>query len=415
MTSIRTVAALIVAVTILQLAQGLLGVFMPLAMAADGLRGAGVGVVGALYSLGFMAGAWAGPTLLSRVGHIRVAAACGALLAAATLGLYWSEDLVGWAGLRFAQGSAVAMIFAAIESWMSGALKPSERGGVIGFYMVCTKASLALGPFLASASVADAPEPVIVAGLIITLAMIPVCFTTTAQPEPPKAQPLAIAAQFRTAPAAVSAVFWAGLTNNAILLFAPLYAEAVFGAQSAPAFQACAWLGSLVLQWPAGRISDFVDRRLVIAGLGAIAGASALVLAIAGADAPFWLAAISFALWGAGALSYYGVAVAHMADRAEAGQIAQATSGLLFVWAGGSIAGPLLLGALIESLGQSALFGFAAFGGIGLAALMLWRRGVRAEVAQSLKERFAAPPTTSVSAAEIAFGESPTDQSMASR
>lgn len=409
MTSIRTVAALIFAVTILQLANGLLGVFMPLAMAADGLGEAGVGVVGAIYSAGFMAGAWIGPSLLARVGHIRVAAACGALLAAATLGLYWSEGVLSWALLRAVQGWAIALVFAAIESWMSSALKPQERGGVIGFYMVCTKASLALGPFLVMGSPSDAPEPVIVAGLIIALAMIPVCFTSTAQPEPPKSEPLAIAAQYRTAPAAVTAAFWAGFTNAGILTLAPLYAKTFYGEASAAGFQAAAWLGSLILQWPAGRLSDVVDRRLVIAGLGAIAGAAALTLALAGGEAPFWLAALCFAFWGAGGLSYYGIAVAHMADRAESGQIARATSGLLFVWAAGSILGPLTLGALIEVSGQRALFWFAAFGGAGLAALMLWRRGVRAEAVRSLKERFAAASTNSVATAEIAFPERPRD------
>lgn len=409
MTSIRTVAALILAVTILQLANGLLGVFMPLAMAADGLGEAGVGAVGAIYSAGFMAGAWFGPSLLARVGHIRVAAACGALLAAATLGLYWSDGVLSWAVLRSVQGAAVALVFAAIESWMSSALKPSERGGVIGFYMVCTKASLALGPFLVVGSPASAPEPVIVAGIIIALAMIPVCFTSTAQPEPPKSEPLAIAEQYRTAPAAVTAAFWAGFTNAGILTLAPLYAKAFYGEASAASFQAAAWIGSLILQWPAGRLSDAIDRRLVIAGLGALAGAAALTLAMLGGDAPFWAAALCFSFWGAGALSYYGIAVAHMADRAESGQIAKATSGLLFVWAAGSILGPLALGAAIQVAGQAALFWFAAFGGGGLAALMLWRRGVREQAAKSLKERFAAAQTTSVSAAEIAFPERPRD------
>ncbi|HRK64842.1 MAG TPA: MFS transporter, partial [Terricaulis sp.] len=137
MTSLlRNVAALIAAVTILQLAGGLLGVRIPLAF-ADQSRTA-LGLVAACYSAGFMMGAMIATVLFARVGHIRVYAACAAIFAAATLSLHFAEDVWTWGLARMATGVAVALMFAAVESWLSFSIGKAARGEVMSIYMVLT-------------------------------------------------------------------------------------------------------------------------------------------------------------------------------------------------------------------------------------------------------------------------------------
>jgi MFS family permease len=407
MTALGNVAALILAISLLQLAQGLLGVFFPLAMSADGLSSAAVGLVGAAYSAGFMAGAWVGPRLLARSGHIRVFAACGAIASAATISVHFAGGIEGWMAARAAMGASVALLFAAAESWMNASLGKGERGQVIGIYMVTTKAALAIGPFITYGYTADAPEPLMVAAAIIAVSMVPICFTTTKQPEPPKSQPLALREQFATAPAAVTACFGAGVLNAAVLTLAPLYAKDHFGEASATIFQASAQLGSLLLQYPAGRLSDRVDRRLVIAGLTGLGAVAAAALVPFGADLGLPAAALVFAIWGAGSLSFSGIAVAHMADRAEPSQMARAPSGLLFVWALGSVVGPLTAGAVTSVFGQGALFAYAAILGALPAIFMAVRSGVRAPSLKTTPEAVAPKLATSVAAAEMAYGDEP--------
>lgn len=75
------------------------------------------------------------------------------------------------------------------------------------------------------------------------------------------------------------------------------------------------------------------------------------------------------AIWGAGALCFYGICVAHAIDRTPGGQVAQVTSGLLFVWAAGSIFGPLLSGLALKLAGGFGLFGLA---GVCLAAMTFY-------------------------------------------
>lgn len=400
---LRNVAALIAAITILQLAGGLLGVRIPLAFIAEGHSRTALGLVAASYSAGFMMGAMVATALLARVGHIRVYAACAAIFAVSTLMLHFSADVWAWGLARMIAGMAVALMFAAIESWLSFSIGSRVRGEVMSVYMVLTKGALALGPFFAFSYAANEAEPWMIGAALAALSMVPVCFTAAEQPDPPKAQPLALVEQFATAPAAVIGSFGAGLVNGGVLALAPLYASQHYGPGAAAEFYSAAFVGSLLLQWPAGRLSDRVDRRLVIAGLTLIAALSAFALALWSGRLSHFAAVALFFAWGAGALSFYGIAVAHMADRAEPGKLAQSAAGVLFVWAAGSIIGPLIMGPLVDLFDVPGMFWFAGFAATLVMGAMFWRRTTRE--AATLKEEFTPQIGTSVAAGEIAYGE----------
>ncbi len=404
---LRNVAALIAAVAILQLASGLLGVRIPLAFTADGYSRTALGLVAAAYSAGFMMGAMVATMLLARVGHIRVYAACAAIFAVSTLMLHFSADVWSWGLARMIAGMAVALMFAAIESWLSYSISARVRGEVMSIYMVLTKAALALGPFFAFGYAPPEAEPWMIAAALAALSMVPICFTGAEQPDPPKAQPLALVEQFATAPAAVIGSFGAGLVNGGVLAMAPLYAAENYGPQAATEFYSAAFIGSLLLQWPAGRVSDRVDRRIVIAALALIAAVAAFALAVWSGELLGWSATLIFMLWGAGGLSFYGIAVAHMADRAEPGKLAQSAAGLLFVWAAGSVIGPLIIGPLVDLFGIAGMFWFAGIAAMLVAGAMFWRRSTREGPAA--KGEFSSQTETSVAAGEIAYGEEKAD------
>jgi MFS family permease len=404
MTSLlRNVAALIAAITILQLAGGLLGVRIPLAFTEEGHSRTALGLVAASYSAGFMMGAMIATMLLARVGHIRVYAACAAVFSVTTLALHFTSDVWSWGLARMIAGMAVALMFAAIESWLSFSIGSRVRGEVMSVYMVLTKAALAIGPFFAFGYAPPEAEPWMIAAALAALSMVPVCFTAVEQPAPPKAQPLALVEQFATAPAAVIGSFGAGLVNGGVLALAPLYAAQHYGPGAAASFYSAAFTGSLLLQWPAGRISDRVDRRLVIAALAALAAGAAFALAMWSGRLLSWSASLLFFLWGAGALSFYGIAVAHMADRAEPGRLAQSAAGLLFVWAGGSVIGPLIMGPLVDLSGVAGMFWFAGAAALFVSGAMFWRRTTREPAV--VREEFAPQIGTSVAAGEIVYGE----------
>lgn len=372
----------ICAVALLQLGGGILGIAAPLGLEALGLDSAAIGIIAALFSAGFMAGAWIAPQAILTFGNIRVFASASAILAASALAMYLAPTWMAWSGLRFVQGLAFAWMFASLESWLSAATQPASRGGVMGLYHVVAKAALLSGPFLIITARPLSAEPYIWVAVFAALALVPVCLTLSAEPPRHGRRAMGPVQMLKLAPAALSGVFFAGVINSGVLALLPVFAREVGGAGSASQLaalaMAAAWFGGLITQWPAGRLSDRIDRRTVIAGMGLVSGLAALALGIGFGVSEPALQIVLICVWGAGSLSFYGVAVAHGIDRAAPEEISPLMSGLLFIWAAGSVVGPPLAGAsMVLGFGPNGLFLFATVLTSVLVLTMLVRRAVR--------------------------------------
>ncbi|HEY7800533.1 MAG TPA: hypothetical protein VIA80_17330, partial [Hyphomonadaceae bacterium] len=110
MTVYRNVASLILAAMLLQAASGILSVSTPLALDWMHASALGVGMVAAVFSAGFMLGAWFAPDVVRQVGHIRAYSAAAAIYAAGILGMALAFDPVAWGALRFFQGAGSAIM-----------------------------------------------------------------------------------------------------------------------------------------------------------------------------------------------------------------------------------------------------------------------------------------------------------------
>ena len=81
MTAFRNVASLILAAALLQVASGLMGVIVPLALGDGGYSSATIGLIAAVYSGGFMLGAAAAPQMIRSIANIRTFSFAAALCA----------------------------------------------------------------------------------------------------------------------------------------------------------------------------------------------------------------------------------------------------------------------------------------------------------------------------------------------
>ncbi|MEL8055840.1 MAG: MFS transporter [Pseudomonadota bacterium] len=404
MRDLRNVFALIAAVTILQLAGGVLGVITPLGLDAFGAGTGEVGVIAALHSIGFMAGAWFSTALIRTFGNIRVHAAGGAVMTISFLLMFMEQNIWAWSGLRLMQGVAIALMFSSVEAWLGSAMPPEKRGSISGFYHLMAKVALIAGPFVIAGMAVTAPEPYMWGAIFMAFALLPITLTRRDQPPMPDREPLSILALYKLAPSGVFACFMAGVMNTGTLALLPVYAVSELEglAPSATAIGAlaagAAWTGGLISQWPAGKISDKFDRRIVIAIMCLVSGIAALAVGLGG-FLPNIAVLILIAIWGAGSLSFYGVAVAHIIDWAPSSKMAQAMSGVLFVWAFGSVLGPVLSGLSMQTpLGASGLFLAVSFMSLALALTILVRRAIRSEPPDAVQEPW--NPTTPLLAAQ---------------
>ncbi|MAN74251.1 MAG: hypothetical protein CME85_10880 [Henriciella sp.] len=392
MSDYRNVWALIAAAAFLQLGGGILGVVTPLGLETLGVSPGLIGAIAAAYALGFMVGAYTATNAVILFGNIRVFSAAAATCGASVLVMQLALDPWSWTVVRILQGAAFAWMFSSIEAWLGATVSMKNRGSVSGFYHLIAKVALVVGPFFVAGLAPVDFRPYLWAAIFLTLSLLPVCLTRRGEPPAPSVEPLAFRRLFEIAPSAVIAVFLAGLINSGTLALLPLYAGVALpdvpgGSTGAAAVAAAAcWTGGLISQWPAGRISDHIDRRVVIAVMGGISAAAALVLGLFPGLPENWIV-IALGVWGLGSLSFYGIGVAHAIDRSDTAQISRVMSGLLFVWAAGSVIGPPLSGyAFRVPFTEGGLFLLAAILSIVLTVSMMYRRTRRQDVPKDAQE-----------------------------
>jgi MFS family permease len=146
-------------------------------------------------------------------------------------------------------------------------------------------------------------------------------------------------------------------------------------------------LGGAVGQWPLGRISDRLDRRHVIIGAAALAAVIGIVIRYNTPTIGHGILIFAL-LYGITAFPLYSICAAHMNDHVTDGGYVEASSGLLLLFAGGAIIGPLIVAPLMNEFSPYALFSFTALVQGLLALFAFYRLYVRASVPKDARSRF---------------------------
>ena len=380
MSAYRTIGVFLLAVWFIQLAGGIIGVVTPLALDEMRVSSLTIGIIASVFSAGFMAGALFAPSVIRIFGNIRAFAAAAAIgaITAHLMGSIFHPWV--WVPLRFAQGLGFAVMFAAIESWLGAVVPHERRGALLGVYHLAAKAALLIGPFLMFGASALDTLPYTLTGIFMTLALIAVCMTRQSEPLKPNTPPRNFLELTRISVAATSGVFMTGVINTGTLALLPIVVAEqgwpMTAAQAAIVAVAAAQFGGLLSQWPVGLISDRMPRRLVMSVMWIAGGSASALLLLFGAQLNHVFFLILIGIWGAGSLSLYGVAVAHGLDRAEIDQVTPLMSAYIFVWAAGSVIGPILFGSVMDlNLGSFSMFALQAvlMCAVGLSLIVRYR------------------------------------------
>ena len=401
----RNILVLVAALTLLQGAMAALAMVTALKLLAAGVSTAGIGLVASAYSAGFLGGTLVAPLEIRRIGHIRTYAVLAGVCALGVLILPLAgRELALWAVLLALAGASAAGMLTAGESWIANAAPPQSRGAILGFYHMVSKTGAIAAPFLVAAALTGLGAFMVAAGLFIA-SLLPVAATNNSQPSLVAAKPFGPKRLFALAPASVFAAFCAGAVNNSVAQLYPVFAASVSPDDPAgfsALFNGAVLTGAMIGLWPIGLLSDRMDRRLVIAGAAAIGAVAAAGLAFSVFVSVPALTLAMAAVFGAGSLSYYAVAVANAADRADTDEITSMMAGILVVWGIGSVAGPVAAGGAMQIFqGGAGLFAFAALMLAGLAFLCLSRAAISPQPPVEAREPFSVSPATSLAIAEF--------------
>lgn len=360
------------------------------------------GAMGAAYFGGQLLGALYLHRHIQAVGHVRAFAAFSALLAIATLLHGLVIDPWVWIGLRLLGGACVAGLFMGAESWLNARAENSMRGQVLSLYMIIIYSGIGLGQYLITLyPIASFELLGVIAGLVV-LALVPVSLTTGPVPPLPAPGAVSLPALWREAPTALIGCAGAGLILGTFYSVAPLFAQAM-GMDTAGVAQAMSLgiFGGLLAQWPVGRLSDKLDRRLVLAGLFGLALVSSLTLAWLGMTLGTAGILGLFALFGVAAFVLYPVAVSHAFDRVPAERMVQASAGMMIVYSLGASIGPLGASGLMTLIGPAGLYYFTATMAAICLLLVVIRLGQRSPPPPQNRSPFAPSSSTSRSLVDL--------------
>jgi MFS family permease len=366
-------AALLVGAAFLFMAGGMMGFVLPVRGADEGFSTGFLGLIGSAYSVGYVLGCIVAPRLVCRVGHVRT---FGALAALVTITALLTALLVlplPWILLRMVTGFAFAGTTMIIESWLNEAAGESERGRVFARYMLVNLAGAVLGQLGAGLIGTAGFEPFVAAAILGCLALLPTALSSGRAPEPLARARLDLQRLFRVSPIAAVGCCAIGLANGAFGTLAVVWARSVGLEVGMVAIFATATIaGGAIAQVPMGRLSDRIDRRLVLVGVALAAAGASLAFILLEPDQPAAALALGFLL-GAAIYSLYPIAVAHANDLAGSGRFVAVGGGLLLLYGFGASIGPSLAALAMVWVGPHGLYGYLISVYLPLAIYGGWR------------------------------------------
>lgn len=383
------VAALLISTAFLLMGNGLQGTLIPVRGNIESFGNFELGLLGTGYFAGFTLGCVLGPMLLRRGGHIRTYMAMASVASVVALLHVLVVEPAVWSLLRAVTGFCFAVLYVVIESWLNEKAPNAQRGAIFSIYSVINLTVITIGQMMIALDDPAAFGLFAIASVIVSLATLPVAFTTASAPTAPPFVFPNMAELYRNSPVGFGGCLAVGLGNGAFWTLAPVFAQdRGLDVTGVGLFMSAVVVGGAILQWPLGALSDRIDRRFVIILSATIGTAMAISISLFPTLDGGWLLALG-AAYGAGALPLYALVVAHANDHAKPEEMVKVSSGLLLTFGAGAVVGPLIASFVDNLTEGSMLFYYTAAVHILLIGFVTWRMRRRAKASDAERIRFA--------------------------
>jgi MFS family permease len=344
------IGTLILATSGVQLSVGFFGTFISLRVPLENFGETISALVLSGYYTGYTIGAVCSASIIERVGYTRAYAALAGLAVVGTAVMPLAINGPVWLILRAVVGFGCAGLFITTDGWLSAKAAPTERGRVLSIFRVGIFIALAIGQILISQVDVRGPAAFNVSIAILATALALVSVTRAEPPRIAARTVLPYGKLTLVAPVASVGAVVSGLVTGAFYALVPAWMQARGNdATTIGLVMLAAVFGGLAFQIPVGRLSDRLDRRLVLVGLclGLVGTSIALVYL------PRTLLAVlpTAFLFGGFLATLYPVCIAHAHDRMRGEQTVAVSSRLILLFGIGSIFGPLLGTIFVASFG----------------------------------------------------------------
>ena len=357
-----------------------------------GFSNIATGFVMSGYFVGIFFGSIIVPSILAAVGHVRVFGAMSAIASAAVLMHIAFGDPILWAFMRFASGFGFAGMYIVCESWLNDKATNETRGQLLSLYMIVNIGGMGLGQLMIGLGETGGVGLFLMASVMVSIAVVPILVTVSPAPNFEAPDRLGFRRLIQVSPLSVVGMAVCGLIISMLFGMGPVYGRNLgLNNTEIGYFMTSIMVGTLLLQYPVGRLSDKFDRRVVIFGA---ASTSAVCISIASLfDAGQFTHLLLFTMiFGGLTFSLYSLFIAHANDFLTPSQMVAMSSGLLMVNGAGAVVGSPFAATTIEVFGSRSFMPTIAIILAGLSIFILIRMRIRDSVPTEAQGPFVAFP-----------------------
>lgn len=314
-----------------------------------------IGIISSMYFLGMLVGSYYSQSLINRVGHIRAYAAFTAIIVGVVLlqGLVQNEFV--WAVTRFCAGYCLAGLFIVIESWVLVGSPKTHKGTILSIYLMMYYVAQALSQLLLNFHYGSIIMSFAIIALLASVSIIPVCTTYMTAPTTDEPTMLSPKTLLQKAPLGMYGGITAGVILSIIYTMLPLFLSLENFDKSDIAWgMLAAILGGALLQIPIGKLSDHMDRRLVMIIVTVLTGLVSIYLMFFSHS--FLSMIIGVFLLGGFSFTLYPLSISHTSDHLGPGAVVSALALITLCYGIGSVLGPLCVSTSIHLLGPEGTF-----------------------------------------------------------
>ena len=393
--AIHTVWPLMLGFFFIMLGQGLHSTLIGVRAGIEQFDPTTTGIVISCYTGGIIFATFFSGRLIQRVGHIRAYAVASALSSTALLMYILVVHPFFWGVTRFMIGIAMTIIYASTESWLNDSAENHNRGAYLSVYMVVTNLGMGCGQFLLLLASPEGAELFVLLSVLLSLSVIPVLLTVRNVPNFDTPSRMGVVQLYKITPFGFVNVTLMGVIFGTLFVMAGVYtSEEGFSLFETSLFVSVLIFAPAITQAPIGRLSDRIDRRLVIIPLVTLS--IGILVGIVSIPALSVIGKIVFIGLLAGCLlPVYGLIMAHTNDFMTKDQMVGASNALLRLFSCGALIAPPIVGFVMQWVGPQGYFYFMLMVAVVMLVYSAIRVGMRWGKMQEEYSPYVGLPTTS--------------------
>lgn len=353
--TIKAVLPPLVSLVIVMLGNGFFNTFASLRISLEGYDSVVIGVINSSYYLGMMLGCLYIEQLISRIGHIRAFAIFASINSLVFLFQGFYINPISWSFFRLLTGLCSSGFFITIESWLLLSTGAKHRGKLLSLYMLTLYMAQGFGQFILNIVPLKSLFPYVISIGLSSLSVLPVSIMKSSGPLGLDHSSLNLFTILKKAPLGPIGCFISGMVMSSFYGLAPIFGKEIeLNLLQISQIMGGTILGGLILQWPAGHLSDIFSRKnVLIVSVMSLLAVTLVLFFFYGVS--YWFLLSFMIIFGSIAFTFYPLSISYTCDYFAPSKVIGITSSCLIIYGVGCVVGPLVSSAAMQFLGPAYL------------------------------------------------------------